>query len=74
MGVSLLAGLVTFYFPSAVRQRWNPVLVFDAAGLALCAVSGAQKALVFAPAIGRCHPMTTSFFGHDNPMKRAHER
>jgi uncharacterized membrane protein YeiH len=45
LGVSLLAGLVTFTFPSAVKQRWNPVLVFDAAGLALFAVSGAQKAL-----------------------------
>src|SRR6185437_11779594 len=45
LGVSLLAGIVTFIFPSAVRQRWNPVLVFDAAGLALFAVSGAQKAL-----------------------------
>lgn len=45
LGVSLLAGIVTFVFPSAVRQRWNPVQVFDAAGLALFAVSGAQKAL-----------------------------
>lgn len=47
LGVSLLAGIVTFTFPSAVKQRWNPVLVFDAAGLALFAVSGAQKALAF---------------------------
>jgi uncharacterized membrane protein YeiH len=45
LGVSLLAGIVTFIFPAAVKQRWNPVLVFDAAGLALFAVSGAQKAL-----------------------------
>lgn len=45
LGVSLLAGIVTFMFPSAVKQRWNPVMVFDAAGLALFAVSGAQKAL-----------------------------
>ncbi len=45
LGVSLLAGIVTFVFPSAVKQRWNPVMVFDAAGLALFAVSGAQKAL-----------------------------
>jgi uncharacterized membrane protein YeiH len=28
-------------------QRWNPVLLFDAAGLALFAVSGAYKALVY---------------------------
>jgi uncharacterized membrane protein YeiH len=47
VGVSLVAGIVTFCFPSAIVQRWNPVLVFDAAGLALFAVSGAHKALVF---------------------------
>jgi uncharacterized membrane protein YeiH len=45
--VSLIAGLITFYFPSAIIQRWNPVLLFDAAGLALFAVSGAHKALVY---------------------------
>jgi uncharacterized membrane protein YeiH len=47
LGVSLLAGLITFYFPGAVRKRWNPVMVFDAAGLALFAVSGAHKALLY---------------------------
>ena len=47
LGVSLIAGLITFYFPSAIIQRWNPVLLFDAAGLALFAVSGAHKALVY---------------------------
>ncbi len=47
LGVSMLAGIITFWFPSAVRQRWNPVMVFDAAGLALVAVSGAQKALLY---------------------------
>jgi len=47
LGVSLLAGIITFYFPGAVRQRWNPVLVFDAAGLALFAVAGAHKALAY---------------------------
>ena len=47
LGVSLVAGIVTFYFPSAIMQRWNPVLLFDAAGLALFAVSGAHKALVY---------------------------
>jgi uncharacterized membrane protein YeiH len=45
LGVSLLAGLVTFYFPSLLARFWSPVLLFDAAGLALFAVSGAQKAL-----------------------------
>jgi uncharacterized membrane protein YeiH len=47
LGVSLVAGLVTFYFPSAIAQQWNPVLVFDAAGLALFAVTGAHKALAY---------------------------
>jgi uncharacterized membrane protein YeiH len=47
LGVSLLAGLITFYFPSAITQRWSPVLLFDAAGLALFAVSGAHKALAY---------------------------
>jgi uncharacterized membrane protein YeiH len=45
LGVSLLAGLVTFFFPSRISQEWNPVLLFDAAGLALFAVTGASKAL-----------------------------
>jgi uncharacterized membrane protein YeiH len=47
LGVSLVAGLITFYFPSAVTQRRSPVLLFDAAGLALFAVSGAHKALAY---------------------------
>jgi uncharacterized membrane protein YeiH len=47
LAASVLAGMITFYFPAAVRQRWNPVLVFDAAGLALFAVSGAHKALAY---------------------------
>jgi uncharacterized membrane protein YeiH len=45
IGVSVAAGLVTFYFPAAIMERWSPVLWFDAAGLALFAVSGAHKAL-----------------------------
>ena len=47
LGVSLVAGLITFYFPAAVTERWSPVLLFDAAGLALFAVSGAHKALAY---------------------------
>jgi uncharacterized membrane protein YeiH len=46
LGVSLVAGLVTFYFTSAISNRSNLILLFDAAGLALFAVSGAQKALL----------------------------
>ena len=47
LGVSLLAGIVTFYFSSLIVRMSNPVLVFDAAGLALFAVTGASKALAF---------------------------
>ena len=45
VGVSVLAGGVTFWFPSRIDRQWNPVLIFDAAGLALFAVTGASKAL-----------------------------
>lgn len=45
LAVSLLAGVITFYWYSAVDRLRSPVLVFDAAGLALFAVSGTQKAL-----------------------------
>src|ERR1700726_3705125 len=47
LAVSLLAGVITFYWYSAVDRLRSPVLVFDAAGLALFAVSGTQKALAF---------------------------
>lgn len=47
LAVSLLAGLLTFYRSSVVDKLSSPVLLFDAAGLALFAVSGAQKALAF---------------------------
>jgi uncharacterized membrane protein YeiH len=43
--VALGAGLLTFYWSSLIHQLRSAVLVFDAAGLALFAVSGAQKAL-----------------------------
>ena len=47
LAVSLLAGVITFYSYSVVDRLRSPVLVFDAAGLALFVVSGAQKALAF---------------------------
>ncbi len=61
LGVSLVAGLVVFFwYPISERLRnlSNHVLVFDAAGLALFAVVGTQKALdyrlnlVMAPLLG----------------------
>jgi uncharacterized membrane protein YeiH len=45
LGVSLFAGLITFYFSSLIVRMSNSVLIFDAAGLALFAVTGASKAL-----------------------------
>ena len=47
VAVSMLAGLMTFYRYRLINRLSNPVLVFDAAGLALFAVSGAGKALAF---------------------------
>jgi len=47
LGVSFVAGLVTFYFSRLIVRWSNAVLVFDAAGLALFAVAGSSKALLF---------------------------
>lgn len=47
LAVSLAAGLITFYWTPVIEKLQNPVRMFDAAGLALFAVAGAQKALSF---------------------------
>jgi uncharacterized membrane protein YeiH len=47
LAVSLAAGLITFSFSSVIIRLWSPVLLFNAAGLALFAVAGAQKALTY---------------------------
>jgi uncharacterized membrane protein YeiH len=47
LGVSVLAGLVTFLWAPSIERLNNPVRLFDAAGLALFAVVGANKALAF---------------------------
>src|SRR5690349_16255058 len=47
VAVSILAGLITFYCYRIISRLSSPVLVFDAAGLALFAVAGAGKALAF---------------------------
>src|SRR6476660_6882330 len=47
IAVSMLAGLITFYWYRVINRLSSPVLVFDAAGLALFAVAGAGKALAF---------------------------
>lgn len=47
IGVSLLAGLITFRWSPIIGRMRSSVLVLDAAGLGLFAVSGALKALAF---------------------------
>ena len=58
LAVSLLAGIATFWRPSALDQLRSPVLLFDAAGLGLFAVSGTQKALTFG-----FHPVMAALLG-----------
>jgi uncharacterized membrane protein YeiH len=47
IAVSVLAGVITFRWGSIVDRMQSSVLIFDAAGLGLFAVSGALKALDF---------------------------
>jgi uncharacterized membrane protein YeiH len=47
VAVCVLAGMITFFWYRIIDRLSSPVLVFDAAGLALFAVSGAGKALAF---------------------------
>jgi uncharacterized membrane protein YeiH len=56
--VSLVAGAITFYSYALVERLRSPVLLFDAAGLALFAVSGADKALAYG-----LHPAPAALLG-----------
>ena len=47
LATALIAGLLTFGWHSAIDRLQNSVQLFDAAGLALFAVSGTQKALLY---------------------------
>jgi uncharacterized membrane protein YeiH len=47
LAVSILAGFATFYWYSFIGLFQSSILLVDGAGLALFAVSGAQKALIF---------------------------
>lgn len=58
LAVSLLAGLVTFWRPSNIDRLNSSVLLLDAAGLGLFAVSGAQKALAYG-----LHPVMAALLG-----------
>jgi uncharacterized membrane protein YeiH len=47
VGVSIAAGVLTFWCSPLINRLRSPVLILDAAGLGLFAVSGATKALAF---------------------------
>ena len=47
LATSVVAGIVAFRWHVAIERMANPVRMFDAAGLALFAVAGAQKALAY---------------------------
>ena len=45
--VSVLAGILTFFWYAGIHRLRSPVLLFDAVGLSFFAVAGAQKAIEF---------------------------
>jgi uncharacterized membrane protein YeiH len=47
LATSMLAGVIAFRWHSSIERIAKPVRMFDAAGLALFAVAGAQKALAY---------------------------
>ena len=55
---SLLAGIIAFRWHSLIERMHSPVRLFDAAGLALFAVTGAHKALAFG-----LHPAMAALLG-----------
>lgn len=65
LGVSFVAGLICFFWSSLIEKMRNPVQMLDAAGLALFAVSGSQKALAFGldPAMAALLGMLTGIGG-----------
>lgn len=65
LAVSLLAGVITFFWSPAIERLSSPVLVFDAAGLGLFAVAGTEKALAFGlnPAMAALLGMLTGIGG-----------
>ncbi|MGE0260504.1 MAG: trimeric intracellular cation channel family protein [Alphaproteobacteria bacterium] len=58
LAVSMLAGIATFWRPRIIDRLHSPVQLFDAAGLAVFAVSGTQKALTFG-----LNPVTAALLG-----------
>ena len=47
LATAMAAGVATFFWHGTIERMHNPVLVFDAAGLALFAVLGTGKALAY---------------------------
>src|SRR5690606_26248756 len=47
LAVSLVAGLLCFFWSALIEKLRNPVRMLDAMGLALFAVAGTEKALAF---------------------------
>jgi uncharacterized membrane protein YeiH len=58
VAASLLAGLIAFRWHSVIQRMLSPVRLFDAAGLALFAVTGTHKALAFG-----LHPVMAALLG-----------
>ncbi len=58
LATSMVAGIIAFRWHTAIERMANPVRMFDAAGLALFAVAGAQKALAF-----ELNPVMAALFG-----------
>jgi uncharacterized membrane protein YeiH len=63
--ISILAGLITFFWYAGVERLRTPVLLFDAAGLSFFAVAGAQKAMDFglSPVMSALLGMSTGIGG-----------
>ncbi|MBN9660921.1 MAG: trimeric intracellular cation channel family protein [Acidobacteria bacterium] len=47
IAISVLAGVLTFYWYPATRRQHTPLVVLDAIGLSLFSVAGTQKALAY---------------------------
>lgn len=58
LGTALSAGTIIFFCYSPVSRLRTPILVFDAAGLALFAVAGTDKALAYG-----LHPLMAAVLG-----------
>lgn len=58
VAVAMAAGVTIFFWYSAVSRLQTAILIFDAAGLALFAVAGAEKAVAFG-----LNPLTAALLG-----------